>query len=55
MQPEKHWVLRLDVSASPAARPVNRNNLSARLREQGAFIRGLKERKLCKFTMAAGK
>lgn len=40
-------------SASPAARPVNRNNLSIRLKTQGTFISALKEIK--KITLATDK
>ena len=47
--------LRQEVSGSPAARPVSRNNLSARLKKQGSFIRGLRERKFFKFILVLDK
>lgn len=43
------------MSASPAARSVNKNNLSARLKKQGTFMRSVKKRKLFKFTLATDK
>lgn len=38
-----------------ASRPVNRNDLSTRLKKQGIFMRGLKERKFFKFTLVIDK
>lgn len=43
------------MSASPAARSVNKNNLSARLKKQGTFMRGPEERKFFKCTVATDK
>lgn len=37
------------------ARPVHRDSLCARLKNQGLFMRGLKERKFIKFTLTAHK
>lgn len=54
MQPNEGLTPGQELSASPAARPVNRNNLSARLKKLGTFM-NLKERKSFKFTLVTDK
>lgn len=54
MQPDKDSVLGPAVTV-PAAKPVHRDNLPTSLKIEGTFMRGPKERKFFKFTLATDK
>lgn len=51
-QPDKRLNPGIGSSTSTATKPISRSSLPVRLKKQGTFIRGLKGRKLFKFTLA---